>query len=61
MFEVLMIVNIKITVFWCVMSCNVAPPSNVKMDRTGSSEVLLPSYQTTRCHFSEDSNLDADR
>jgi hypothetical protein len=31
--------------------------SSLKMETTGFSEMLVPIYQTTRCHITEDHNL----
>lgn len=61
-FEVLMMVNIQsMVVIRDVMTCSLAEGCSVQRHSSGlkikavhSSETLVPTYQTTHCHMSED-------
>jgi hypothetical protein len=56
----------KIAVFWTVTQCSLVDGyqgyaqcliSILKTDATHSSDMLVPSYQTTSCHNAQDHNV----
>ena len=59
--DILSFEAIKFGVNIYVSSCIIFRTENLKMQALGFNETLVPVYQTTRHHITEESNLDSQR